>query len=99
MSFLPFFLAGLLSCNCIPHLAAGLRGERFPTPFARPRGVGLSSPVVNFLWGAGNLAVAAWLVGILDRFASAASAGLFAIAFVAAGIYLSLHFGKVRDEG
>ena len=29
------FAAGALLCNCIPHLTAGLRGERFPSPFGK----------------------------------------------------------------
>jgi hypothetical protein len=32
----PFFL-GAFFCNAIPHLANGLRGEPFQTPFAKPR--------------------------------------------------------------
>ncbi len=61
MTYLLLFLAGALLCNAIPHLAAGLRGEPFPTPFAKPRGVGLSPPLVNFLWGLLNLVVGLWL--------------------------------------
>ncbi len=55
MHFFPHVLTGALLCNSLPHLAAGLRGEPFPTPFARPRGIGPSSPLVNFYWGALNL--------------------------------------------
>ena len=49
MAYLWMFLAGALLCNSIPHLAAGLRGEPFPTPFGRPPGEGKSPPLVNFL--------------------------------------------------
>ena len=45
------FAAGALLCNCIPHLAAGLRGELFPSPFARPPGIGKSHPSLNVIWG------------------------------------------------
>lgn len=45
------FGAGLFLCNCLPHLAAGLQGQPFPSPFSKPRGVGNSSPLVNVLWG------------------------------------------------
>jgi hypothetical protein len=55
MHYLANFFAGAFLCNCLPHLACGLRGERFPTPFARPYGVGRSSALLNFLWGFGNL--------------------------------------------
>jgi len=57
-SIVAILFAGAFFCNCIPHLASGLRGEPFPTPFARPRGVGNSSPLANVLWGTANLAVA-----------------------------------------
>jgi hypothetical protein len=49
------FLAGLLICNAVPHLVSGLRGEAFPTPFARPPGAGLSAPLVDVMWGWWNL--------------------------------------------
>ena len=48
------FVAGFLISNSIPHLSAGLRGELFPTPFAKPPGVGLSHPSVNVVWGVIN---------------------------------------------
>ena len=54
MSMLPNvgnFFAGAFLCNAIPHLASGLKGETFPTPFATPRGVGNSSAMLNFFWG------------------------------------------------
>jgi hypothetical protein len=92
----PFF-AGAFLCNCVPHLCAGLQGAPFPTPFASPRGIGNSSPFVNFLWGAFNLAVGLYLLAThpteiganLDCLALAAGALLL-------GTYLSLHFAKVR---
>jgi hypothetical protein len=55
MEYVCHFFAGAFLCNCIPHLVAGLQGAPFPTPFAKPRGVGNSSPPVNFLWGSFNL--------------------------------------------
>jgi len=39
----------------VPHFVQGISGERFPTPFAKPPGRGLSSPLVNVLWGLVNL--------------------------------------------
>jgi hypothetical protein len=99
MSYVVMFFAGAFLCNSIPHLASGLRGEPFPTPFARPRGVGLSSPFVNFLWGSFNVVVGIILVSgrpvvaVLDPHFIALIAGALAI-----GTYLSLHFGKVRRQ-
>jgi len=97
MSALLCLLAGALLCNSIPHLAAGLRGEAFPTPFAQPPGKGLSRPEVNFLWGAANLfagLLIAWRWLVTADF----NAGLatLVLGFVAAGVPMSFHFGKVR---
>jgi len=62
MDYLASFFAAAFLCNCIPHLACGLRGETFPTPFANPRGKGPSTSIMNFLWGAFNLLVALYLL-------------------------------------
>lgn len=91
------FLAGALVANAIPHLASGTRGELFPTPFARPHGVGLSSPVTNVLWGTANLFAG---LAILDHFALnvALPAGRIAVAigFLLSALFAAIHFGKVR---
>ncbi|HTH97265.1 MAG TPA: hypothetical protein VL574_07580 [Stellaceae bacterium] len=91
MSFVLLLLAGALLCNAIPHLAKGLSGEPFPTPFATPRGIGNSSPLVNVLWGCFNLAIAVLILRTHP--------GAFwwpALTFLISGIFLALHFGKVR---
>ena len=92
--------AGALLCNALPHLVAGLQGMPFPTPFAKPHGVGDSSPVVNFAWGFANLlaglALLGWHpvnVGMNGDFAILL-AGAFAL-----GVLMARHFGKVRGTG
>ena len=94
--YLLIWLCGAFACNCIPHLAAGLRGERFPTPFAKPRGVGKSSSVVNFVWGFVNLAIAISLGrrGLALTFNALPFISM--AGFFVAGTYLSRHFGKVQ---
>ena len=94
MMYLALFFAGALVCNAIPHLVTGLTGQRFFTPWAKPRGVGLSSPLENALWGSANLVVG---VGIVTRTASQnVPHGLVAIAagFVLGAIGLSIVFGR-----
>jgi hypothetical protein len=49
------FFAGLFIINTVPHFIHGVSGDSFPSPFANPPGKGLSSPIVNTLWGLGNL--------------------------------------------
>ncbi len=51
------FFAGLFLANVVPHFVHGISGDRFPTPFARPPGKGLSSPTVNVVWALLNLLV------------------------------------------
>jgi hydrogenase-4 membrane subunit HyfE len=95
------FLAGVLICNAVPHLAAGLRGESFPTPFASPPGAGLSPPLVNVLWGWLNLfiglAILPHLVILSPVTPFLNSAWLaFALGFLLCGLFLAWHFGRVR---
>jgi hypothetical protein len=91
------FFAGVFLCNGVPHLTSGLCGLPFPTPFAKPRGVGNSSPLVNFFWGLFNVLAGA---GLLARHPVSIGVDPGFIALVcgaaAIGTYLSLHFGKVR---
>ena len=49
------FFAGAFLANFVPHFVHGISGDRFPTPFSKPPGRGLSSPVVNVTWGLLNL--------------------------------------------
>ena len=51
------FWAGMFLANFVPHFVNGVSGNGFPTPFAKPPGKGLSSPVVNVLWALLNLIV------------------------------------------
>jgi hypothetical protein len=76
------FFAGLFLTNAVPHFVKGICGDRFPTPFARPPGKGLSSPLVNVLWSLLNL-----LIGyVLVRVGRLASGGDLAIAACFAGV-------------
>jgi uncharacterized PurR-regulated membrane protein YhhQ (DUF165 family) len=54
---LSYFFAGAFLTNAIPHLVSGVMGRAFQSPFATPRGEGLSSSTINVLWGFFNLAV------------------------------------------
>jgi hypothetical protein len=55
--FVAHFFGGVFLANALPHLCNGISGHAFQSPFASPPGVGLSSSVVNVLWGLFNLAV------------------------------------------
>jgi hypothetical protein len=100
MDLIAQFFAGAFLCNCVPHLVCGLQGSPFPTPFAKPYGVGLSSPLLNFAWGLFNLIVgvvvlSTWPVHVGFN----ASFLIFLLGVAALGARLSVRFGKVRGSG
>src|SRR5271156_6577309 len=55
--YIACFFAGMFLTNVVPHFVHGISGDRFPTPFAKPPGKGLSSPTVNVVWALFNLVV------------------------------------------
>lgn len=61
------FFGGVALANAVPHIAAGVAGRRFPTPFAKPPFRGRSSATVNALWGLANLAAAYALLVVVGR--------------------------------
>lgn len=91
------FLAGAFLVNGIPHLVNGVSGRAFPTPFAKPPGRGLSSPLVNVLWAAANFVAGDLLIA---GFGPGAIVGSNDLAVTAAGglvmaVGLAWHFGRV----
>ena len=56
-NYVACFFAGVFLANVVPHFFHGISGDRFPTPFAKPPGRGLSSPTVNVAWAWVNLVV------------------------------------------
>jgi hypothetical protein len=94
-NYVACFFAGIFLVNVVPHFVKGICGDRFPTPFAKPPGKGLSSPLVNVLWSLLNLLIAY----VLARVGRLASGGDLAFAACFAGIaalstICSLNFAK-----
>ena len=91
-----YFFGGAFLANAIPHLVSGVMGRGFQSPFAKPRGEGLSSSTVNVLWGFANLIVAYLLICRVGDFNLRHS--LDALSFGVGILLLSLgtahHFGK-----
>ena len=54
-NYVACFFAGAFLANVVSHFFHGISGDRFPTPFARPPGLGLSSSTVNVVWAWINL--------------------------------------------
>ncbi|MGB9235141.1 MAG: hypothetical protein WCC04_12065 [Terriglobales bacterium] len=66
--YVAYFFAGAFLVNAVPHFVNGVSGRPFPTPFASPPGRGLSSPVVNVLWGTLNAVAGYLLVRLVGDF-------------------------------
>ena len=66
--YIAWCFGGAFLANTIPHLVNGISGSPFQSPFASPPGQGLSSSLVNVLWGMFNLVVAYVLVAHVGRF-------------------------------
>ena len=86
-----------LLVNAIPHWFSGVRGRPFPTPFADPPGVGMSSPRVNIGWSAANAIAGALLLRRGIR--SPGEAVGAAVGAVAMAVVSSYHFHDVLAGG
>ena len=91
-------VSGLVLANGVPHFVQGISGNPFQSPFAKPPGVGESSPLSNALWGFGNLAIGAVLLATFRPQGQGATIGwaLFGLGVLICAVGLSIHFGKVR---
>ena len=91
--YIACFFAGLFLANAVPHFVHGVSGDSFPSPFAHPPGKGLSSPVVNVIWGLANLAVG-YILLQAGRVSHGNKRNLFALfaGIVFASIALSMAF-------
>src|SRR6202012_4864802 len=93
------FFAGAFLANVVPHFVHGISGDRFPTPFAKPPGKGLSSPTVNVVWALFNLAVGSLLFWI-GRASSGDVVGLVVLfaGIAAISIPMSVSFQKKHSQ-
>lgn len=94
------FLGGAFLANAVPHFVSGTMGRSFPSPFAKPPGRGLSSPVVNVVWGFANGVFAYFLLiraAHLDLHTGADMIALGAGALLI-GVQLAWHFGGVMGQ-
>jgi hypothetical protein len=95
---LSYFFGGVFLVNAIPHFVSGVAGHPFPSPFAKPPGKGLSSPVVNVLWGTFNFAIAYLLIFRVGSFdiRNTIDIVLVAVGGLVMGIQLASWFGRAR---
>lgn len=56
-NYVAVFFSAVFIANAIPHFVKGVCGDKLPTPFAKPPGKGLSSPLVNVAWALVNMVI------------------------------------------
>ena len=97
--YIASFFAGIFLANAVPHFVQGVSGNKFPSPFAKPPGKGLSSPMVNVLWALFNMLIGYLLfqVGQVNS-ANLLSLATFFFGVAAISIVSSVNFQK-KDRG
>lgn len=92
-----YVFGGAFLINAVPHLVSGVMGRPFQSPFAKPRGVGLSSSTVNVVWGFFNLVVAYRLVVRVGDFdlRSIEHAAAFGLGILVMGVITARLFGRL----
>lgn len=95
--YLGCFFGGAFLVNAVPHFVNGVSGRPFPSPFASPPGKGESSPVVNVLWGALNLAIGYLLAVRVGDFHIHAmpTVVVLGVGGLVMGIQLAWWFGRI----
>jgi hypothetical protein len=93
------FFAGIFLANAVPHFVQGVSGNKFPSPFAKPSGRGLSSPMVNVIWALFNVVVGYLLftVGQVNS-GNILSLVIFFIGAATISIMSSVNFQKKERE-
>ncbi|HSR89137.1 MAG TPA: hypothetical protein VLK22_01905 [Candidatus Udaeobacter sp.] len=91
-NFVACFFLGVFLINSLPHLVHGVSGDRFPTPFAKPPGKGLSSPILNVVWALINIVVCF----LLYKAAKISMSNIWTVILFAAGfIIMSFRLSSV----
>lgn len=98
-NYLSAFWAGMFLANFVPHFVQGICGNKFPTPFAKPSGQGLSLPSTNIYWALTNLVIGF----ILFQAAKISSNNFWSFFVFFAGVatislYLSRRFSTKHKE-
>jgi len=96
LQLVPYFFGGVLLTNAVPHVISGVKGKPFQTPFAKPRGQGLSSSTVNVLWGFFNLFIGYVLIYRVGDFDLKRISDVipFALGALVLSLFLARHFGR-----
>ena len=100
MVYVAYFAAGVFLANGIPHFTNGVSGRKFQSPFAKPPGLGESSPFSNVVWGLTNLLLGYILLLGVGEFEPGLSldAGVLLAGFSLMALFLAWYFNRVRNQ-
>ncbi len=91
-----YFFGGIFAANAVPHFVAGTMGHPFQSPFAKPPGEGLSSAMVNVVWGFFNAVVGYLLVAHVGAFDPRATSHVlaFGLGALLVSVFSARRFGR-----
>jgi hypothetical protein len=96
--YIACFFGGVFLANVVPHFVHGISGDRFPTPFSRPPGKGLSSPTVNVVWALLNLVIGYVLFRVGRVWSGDAALIIFFAGIAMISLISSVRFTKKHIE-
>jgi hypothetical protein len=93
-----YFFGGVFLTNALPHFISGVLGRPFQSPFAKPPGKGLSSSIVNVLWGFLNIVIGYLLICRVGDFQLQAlgDAVPLGIGMLVMALFHAWHFGHLH---
>jgi len=96
LDLMSYVFGGAFLANAVPHAVSGMMGRPFQSPFAKPRGQGLSSSTVNVLWGFFNLAIGYLLVRRVGDFNMKETEDVVALGLggLLISLFMARHFGR-----
>jgi len=94
--YVAYFFGGMFLANAVPHLVNGICGRPFPTLLSSPPGKGQSSPTINVLYGAFNLAVGYVLVYGVGEFSLNRIPDVLTLG--AGGLLLAIVLSRLLEE-
>ena len=99
--YMAHFFGGVFLINAVPHLASGLRGQAFRTPFVGLHGGNTSSPIMNVVWGWLNALAGVLLLGYVGpaRIADMADLASIALGALLTGVLLAWYFSTRPSIG
>jgi hypothetical protein len=97
--YIAIFFSGAFLSNAVPHFVYGVCGDKFPTPFSKPPGQGLSEPYINVLWSGFNIVIGYLLLraGKLNT-DNCVSMIVFFVGFMLMALMASKNFPKKHKE-